>query len=136
MQKAPKILYAIQGTGNGHVARAREIIPILQTYGDVEIVLSGDQSHVELPVPVTYFSKGLTFVYNKSGGLSYIKTILKNNFFKIIKEVKSFPVERYDVIVNDFEFITAWACKIRKKKCFGLEFIILQNDIRVLHYLV
>ena len=25
-----KILYAIQGTGNGHVSRAREIIPILK----------------------------------------------------------------------------------------------------------
>lgn len=25
-----KILYAIQGTGNGHLSRARDIIPILQ----------------------------------------------------------------------------------------------------------
>jgi hypothetical protein len=25
-----KILYAFQGTGNGHVARAQEIIPILK----------------------------------------------------------------------------------------------------------
>ncbi len=30
-----KILYAIQGTGNGHVARAREIVPILQKHYDV-----------------------------------------------------------------------------------------------------
>ena len=25
-----KILYAIQGTGNGHISRARDIIPILK----------------------------------------------------------------------------------------------------------
>jgi UDP:flavonoid glycosyltransferase YjiC (YdhE family) len=29
-----KILYAIQGTGNGHVSRAREIIPISKKKGD------------------------------------------------------------------------------------------------------
>jgi UDP:flavonoid glycosyltransferase YjiC (YdhE family) len=29
-----KILYAIQGTGNGHVSRAREIIPIPKKYGE------------------------------------------------------------------------------------------------------
>lgn len=121
LQKAPKrILYAIQGTGNGHVARAREIIPILKKYGTVDIVLSGDQSHVELPEPVTYFSKGLTFIYNKSGGVSLLKTLLKNNLLKIFNEVRRFPVHEYDVVINDFECITAWACKWQKKTCYGL----------------
>ena len=32
-----KILYAIQGTGNGHISRAREIIPLLQKYGELDI---------------------------------------------------------------------------------------------------
>jgi len=119
-KKPLKILYAIQGTGNGHVARAREIIPILQKFGELDVVLSGDQSEVDLPCEITYQSKGLTFIYNKNGGLSYWKTLLKNNVFKIISEVRSFPVLSYDVVINDFEFISAWACKIRKKRCFGL----------------
>ena len=33
-----KILYAIQGTGNGHVSRAREIIPVLMKKGQVDIL--------------------------------------------------------------------------------------------------
>ena len=33
-----KILYAIQGTGNGHISRAREIIPLLQKYGELDIL--------------------------------------------------------------------------------------------------
>ncbi len=119
-KKPLKILYAIQGTGNGHVARAREIIPLLQQFGELDIVLSGDQSEVNLPCEITYRSKGLTFVYNRKGGLSYWKTIFKNDLLKIINEVRSFPVNNYDVIINDFEFITAWACKIRGKRCFGL----------------
>lgn len=117
---ALKILYAIQGTGNGHVARAREIIPILQQYGDLDIVLSGDQSSIELPAQITYRSKGLTFLYNKKGGVSLWRTWLKNNFFQIIKEIIEFPIEKYDIIINDFEFISAWSAKLRGKKVFGL----------------
>lgn len=115
-----KILYAIQGTGNGHVARAREVIPVLQQFGHVTVLLSGDQSQVKLPVQPTYFSSGLTFIYNKKGGISYTRTLFKNNILKIWKEIKSFPVEDFDVVINDFEFVTAWACRLRKKPCFAL----------------
>lgn len=118
--KVPKILYAIQGTGNGHVARAREVIPYLQAYGEVEILLSGDQSEVELPVPVNHRSKGLTFIYNRSGALSLLRTLLKNNLWRLYREVRDFPVDHFDLIINDFEFISAWACKMRGKSCIGL----------------
>lgn len=37
-----KILYAVQNR-NGHLARAQEIIPILQIYGDVDILTSGSR---------------------------------------------------------------------------------------------
>jgi uncharacterized protein (TIGR00661 family) len=118
--QAPKILYAIQGTGNGHVARAREIIPILQEYGEVDIVLSGDQSSIDLPIEIKYRSKGLTFLYNKRGGVSFIKTLFRNNFIKIIKEIIDFPIHKYDVVINDFEFIAAWSAKWRGIESFGL----------------
>ncbi len=119
-EKQPKALYAIQGTGNGHVARAREIIPILQKYCDLDIALSGDQSQVELPVEPKFRSKGLTFIYNSKGGISYPKTLFKNNLLKILQELWAFPVDDYDLIINDFEFITAWACKLKKKECYGM----------------
>ena len=35
-----KVLYAFQGTGNGHIARAQEIIPILKKYAEVDILIS------------------------------------------------------------------------------------------------
>jgi UDP:flavonoid glycosyltransferase YjiC (YdhE family) len=31
-----KILYAIQGTGNGHIARAFDVIPHLKRHGEVD----------------------------------------------------------------------------------------------------
>ncbi|AEV31631.1 hypothetical protein Oweho_0616 [Owenweeksia hongkongensis DSM 17368] len=120
MSKVPKILYAVQGTGNGHVARASEIIPILQKYGEVDVVLSGDQSEVNLPVKPKYRSKGIVFIYNSKGGISYIKTLFKNNLVRIFREIFTFPVYDYDIVINDFESITAWACKLKGKDCFGL----------------
>ena len=44
-----KILFAIQGTGNGHLSRAKEIIPYLIKYADVDLLVSGTQSQIELP---------------------------------------------------------------------------------------
>jgi predicted glycosyltransferase len=49
-----KILYAIQGTGNGHLSRARDIVPVLMKNHDVEILVSGSQSDVDFPYPVKY----------------------------------------------------------------------------------
>ena len=44
-----KILYAIQGTGNGHISRAGDIIPILQKKAvSTEVVLTGRYAPAEL----------------------------------------------------------------------------------------
>ena len=49
-----KILYAIQGTGNGHISRARDIIPLLQKKGELDILISGTEADVDLGFPVKY----------------------------------------------------------------------------------
>jgi predicted glycosyltransferase len=49
-----KVLYAIQGTGNGHIGRAREIVPILMKYADVDVLLSGTQADIRPQFPVRY----------------------------------------------------------------------------------
>jgi len=108
-----KILYAIQGTGNGHVSRAREIIPHLKRHGDVDIFLSGSNTNVELGIPIKYKSQGVSFYYNNEGSIDYLKTIKKLEVWRTSKEVRDFPVKKYDLIVNDFEFISAWAAWYR-----------------------
>jgi uncharacterized protein (TIGR00661 family) len=115
-----KILYAIQGTGNGHLSRAVDIVPELRKYGKLDLFVSGAQAEVSLPFPVKYKSKGLSFYFGKSGGINFYKTFMKNSSKDVMKEVKNFPVESYDLIVNDFEPITAWACKKKDITCIGL----------------
>lgn len=109
-----KILYALQCTGNGHIARAQEIIPILEKYAEVDLLASGHQSQIALPKEPKYSFKGISLLYDSKGGLSYWNTVFKNNFFKAIKDIKSVPVENYDLVLNDFEPISAWACKMKK----------------------
>lgn len=109
-----KILYAIQGTGNGHLSRAVDIIPELKKYGELDLFVSGAQAEIKLPYPVKYKSKGLSFYFGKSGGINFFKTFQKNSSRDVMKEIKNFPAENYDLIVNDFEPISAWAA--RKKE--------------------
>lgn len=115
-----KILYAIQGTGNGHVTRAEDVIPILQEYGELDLFVSGAQADVKLPYPIKYKSKGLSFFFGTSGGINFYKTFKQNSSKEVYKEIKKFPVEKYDLVINDFEPISAWACRKRGVPCVGL----------------
>lgn len=115
-----RILYAIQGTGNGHICRAKEIIPHLQKYGDLDVLVSGIQSDLGLPFPIKYAYKGMSFVFGKNGGIDMLNTYMKNHINRFIAEVKSLPIEDYDLIINDFEPISAWAAYFKGKTCIGL----------------
>ncbi|MCX6318330.1 MAG: glycosyl transferase [Bacteroidetes bacterium] len=109
-----KIFYAVQATGNGHISRAMSLLPYLQQYGEVDIFLSGNNSHLQLDAPVKYRSKGVSLFYNNCGGLDYWKIAKGLNLFRIQREIRELPVEEYDVIINDFDFITSAACARKK----------------------
>ncbi len=115
-----KILYAVQGTGNGHLCRAIDIIPCLQEYGQVDVLISGIQADIELPFKVKYRYHGLSFIFGKSGGVDLWKTFMSSTVRKFVKEVNSVPVEDYDLVINDFEPISAWGCYFKEKNCIGL----------------
>lgn len=115
-----KILYAVQGTGNGHLCRALDIIPILQTLGQVDVLVSGIQADIELPFPVKYRLHGLSFIFGKSGGVDLWRTFMSSTVRRFMKEINTLPVEEYDLIINDFEPISAWACQTREIPCIGL----------------
>jgi len=115
-----KIFYAIQATGNGHISRAMELLPHLERYGTVDIFLSGANSSLSLDAPVKYRSMGLSLFYNCTGGLDYWRMMKGYSPFKLKKEVQELPVEKYDLVINDFEYITAASCA--KKKIPSVQF--------------
>ncbi|MEP7321509.1 MAG: glycosyltransferase family protein [Saprospiraceae bacterium] len=115
-----KILYSIQATGNGHISRGIQLIPYLRQYGQVDIFLSGSNASLEIPLNVAYRSKGISLFYNSCGAIDYKKILLKNHWSALGKEARSLPVEKYDLIINDFEPITSIACHLKKKQSIQL----------------
>ncbi|MEI6277053.1 MAG: glycosyltransferase family protein [Prolixibacteraceae bacterium] len=115
-----KVLYSIQGTGNGHLARALEIIPHLQDFCQCDILISGTQCDLELGYPVKYRLKGFSFIFGKRGGVDYWGTIKNFNPFRYIWEILTLRVEGYDLVINDFEPVSAWSCLLKGVPILGL----------------
>jgi uncharacterized protein (TIGR00661 family) len=109
-----RLLLSVQATGNGHISRAAQLLPYLQRYGKVDVFLSGANSQLQNDLPVRYRSKGLSLFYNTTGGLHYKKIASQLNPLRVWKEIRELPVEKYDVVINDFESITAMACRYKK----------------------
>lgn len=115
-----KVLYAIQGTGNGHLARAKDVIPALMKRVNVDVMISGVQADLDLPFPIKYRYKGLSFIFGKGGGVDLIETFKQNKTRRVIREIRECPVQDYDLVINDFEPISAWACKFKGVRCISL----------------
>lgn len=115
-----KVLYAIQGTGNGHLARAMEVVPCLQKRAQVDVLVSGIQADLLLPFDVKYKLHGLSFIFGRSGGVDLWKTFMSSTVRRLIQEVNELPVEQYDMVISDFEPISAWACSVKEIPCIGL----------------
>jgi uncharacterized protein (TIGR00661 family) len=115
-----KILYAIQGTGNGHLARATEIVPLLAELGETEVLISGIQGDIQLPFEVKYRYYGVSFIFGRKGGVHTAQTLKKLKLLRFYRDIRKCPVENYDVVISDFEPVSAWACRLKGKKCIGL----------------
>lgn len=123
-----RILYAIQGTGNGHLTRALDIIPALQQHGEVDLLVSGCQVDLNLPYPVRYRLNGMSFIFGKNGGVDFYRTLAQANSRGFYREIRQLPVTDYDLVISDFEPISSWACLLAKKHCVGLS-----NQVAVLN---
>lgn len=109
-----KILFAIQGTGNGHISRAREIVPLLQQYGEVDLLVSGTEAEVTLSQPLKYKFHGGSFVFGTNGGVDFWATYKLLNLPQLWRDINNLELNGYHLIINDFEPVSAWACKLRK----------------------
>jgi len=115
-----KILYGIQGTGHGHISRAREILPKLAEHGHIDALLSGYGCKLDLDGYITYRKRGLSFVYNNKGSIDLLETLKNIQPVRFLTDVKTLPLDQYDLIINDFEPVTAWAAKTAGIPCIGL----------------
>lgn len=115
-----KILYGVQGTGHGHISRARVVLPKLREFAEVDVLISGYNFHMDLDGQVAYKARGISLSYDRKGSIDFLETALKLNPIKLIQDIQSIPVEEYDFFVNDFEPVTAWAAQSAGIPCVGI----------------
>jgi uncharacterized protein (TIGR00661 family) len=121
-----KILYGVQGTGNGHITRARMMANAFAAKTDrnidVTFLFSGRprQDYFDMQCFADcLYRTGLTFV-TEAGKINHLKSALFNNPIGFIREVSNLDVSPYDLIITDFEPVTAWAGKLSGKTVVGL----------------
>ncbi|MBC8052992.1 MAG: glycosyl transferase [Sphingobacteriaceae bacterium] len=115
-----RILFAIQGTGNGHISRAREIVPLLQQHGELDLLVSGTQADVLLSQPLAYRFHGFSYIFGKKGSVNHWETYKTMNLPRLWRDIRFLPLKQYDLILNDFEPVTAWACKVQGRPSVAL----------------
>ncbi|MCH8538639.1 MAG: glycosyltransferase [Alkalimonas sp.] len=118
-----KLLYGVQGTGNGHIGRARAMAAAFSKQNvQVDFLFSGRAANA-------YFSmddfgryqtrRGLTF-YTEQGRINLVKTVSHNNPLQFLREIRQLDLRGYDLVLNDFEPISAWAAKKQQIPSIGI----------------
>jgi uncharacterized protein (TIGR00661 family) len=93
---------------------------LLEQWGEVDVLISGSSSDVQMPFSIKYVLGGLSFVFGKKGGVDLLETYRKSRLKQFLKEVKQLPVDKYELVISDFEPVSAWACELRNKPCIAL----------------
>ncbi|MBB6054285.1 MJ1255/VC2487 family glycosyltransferase [Tolumonas osonensis] len=118
-----RILYGVQGTGNGHISRCRMIARALQREQvAVDYVLSGREAHAYFDMDEFGEYKslpGLTFV-TRDGSIDLLATVGRSQLLRLLGDIKQLPLHDYDFVVSDFEPVTAWAAKKNKIPSLGI----------------
>ena len=116
------ILYGVNATGNGHISRSRITISELRKRGhNVTVLFSGRdvKDFFDLEEFRPYIiKKGFTFVFRK-GKLNAFKTLLNIDLIQFVRDVFKIKKE-YDVVVTDFEPISAYAARKLGIHCIGI----------------
>ncbi|MCH8548835.1 MAG: hypothetical protein LAT80_08160 [Balneolaceae bacterium] len=116
-----KILYGIQGTGHGHISRAREIIPQLAEQASIDVLVSGYNFGMKLDeVEKVTYKRGLSLTYDDQGGVSYLQTGLNVQPITFLRDLNSVSPDQYDLVITDYESISAWASVGSDVPCIGL----------------
>jgi len=118
-----RILYGVQGTGNGHITRARSLSAEFNKANiDVDFIFSGrvtdDYFNME-PFGDYQTLRGLTFAI-KDGRIQYLNTAWRNNIANLFREINSIDLKGYDLVITDFEPVTAWAAKLNNVPSLGI----------------
>ncbi|GGA63494.1 glycosyl transferase [Neiella marina] len=118
-----RILYGVQATGNGHITRARAMAQALNdTDIEVDFLFTGRPADQLFNMELFGQYKalpGLSFA-TSGGRVDLIKTLQQARIRQLFSDINKLDVSQYDLVLNDFEPVSAWAAKRANKRCIGL----------------
>jgi uncharacterized protein (TIGR00661 family) len=118
-----RILYGVQATGQGHISRARAMAGALRKHPvQVEWLFSG-RSREKLfdmqPFGDYHYRQGLSFA-TRNGRIHYLETARRLRPLQFLRDIRELDVGSYDLVVTDFEPVTAWAGKLAGVQTVGI----------------
>ena len=69
----------------GILLEPRQIIPFLKEHYEVDILISGKNNIIDSMLDENYNFRGFTFIINKKGKVSYLRSLFGNNILKFLK---------------------------------------------------
>ncbi|MCL1088945.1 glycosyltransferase [Shewanella profunda] len=118
-----RILYGVQGTGNGHLSRARVMAKALMEQDiKVDFLFSGrkPEQFFDMECFGNYrVQAGMTFATH-SGRLNLPQTVRQNLSLSLFKDIQALDLSCYDLVLNDFEPVSAWAARRQRVPSIGI----------------
>ncbi len=119
----PSLLYGVQGTGNGHISRARLMATEFARLDvQVDYLFSGraqaryfDMEEFGNP----QYRTGLSFK-TRQGRIRKLQTLKCNKPLRYATEVSTLRADRYSLVISDFEPTVAWAARLRRTPSLAL----------------
>lgn len=113
-----KILYGVQATGNGHISRARAMGKYLAAEQvSVDYLFSGREASQFFDMQQFgdfQLKRGITFI-SHAGRVDYWQSFRQASVRGLLQDIRELDVSSYDLVLTDFEPITAHAARRAKK---------------------
>lgn len=118
-----RILYGVQGTGQGHISRARAMAAALQQWPvEVTWLFSGRPREALFdmqPFGNYEYRRGLTFS-TRAGKMQHWSTLHSNNLPRFLRDARDLDLSGYDIVVSDYEPVVSRAARQQGCRVIGI----------------
>src|SRR6266702_3560621 len=118
-----KILFGVQATGNGHISRTRKLAAKFAARGtEVTYLFSGRERAALFDMEIfgDFEHRGGATLAQRNGELLYWATYHEWRKLRYLRDLFALDVRGYDLVISDFEPLTAWAAWLHNIPSIGI----------------
>lgn len=117
-----RILYGVQGTGNGHISRANALAAAFAAQPELQVdwLLSGRPREQGCgAIRQFQWRPGVTFKVER-GRVDVLATLRNLRALRFLRDVRDLPLEGYDLVISDYEPVVSHAARRRGLPVLGI----------------